>query len=69
MPLYDTVGINSKNGAATDYQGADVKYMGKGVYVDDLCVCYLTRHDYPSMVYFYRYEVFLNFVIRGGFEL
>ena len=38
MLLHDVVGINCKKGATTEYQGADVKYMGKGVYVDD-CVC------------------------------
>ena len=39
MPLHDAVGINCKNGATTEFQGADVKYIGKGVYVDDyVCV-------------------------------
>ena len=28
MPLHDAVGINCKNGATTEYQGADVKHMG-----------------------------------------
>ena len=28
MPLHDAVGINSKKGATTEYQGADVNYMG-----------------------------------------
>ena len=28
MPLFDVVGINFKNGATTEYQGVDVKYMG-----------------------------------------
>ena len=28
MPLHDVVGINSKNGATSECQGADVKYMG-----------------------------------------
>ena len=28
MPLHDAVGINCKNGTTTEYQGADVKYMG-----------------------------------------
>ena len=37
MTLHDAVGINCKMGAATAYQGADVKYMGNGVYVD-VCV-------------------------------
>ena len=37
MPLHDAVGINCKQGATTEYQGADVKYMGYGVRVDD-CV-------------------------------
>ena len=40
MPLHDAIGINCKKGATTENQGADVKYMGLGVYVDD-CVCYL----------------------------
>ena len=31
MPLHDAVGINCKNGAITEYQGADVKYVGYGV--------------------------------------
>ena len=26
--LHDTVGINWKNGATTDYHGADIEYMG-----------------------------------------
>ena len=28
MPLQDVVGINCKKGTTTEYQGADVKYMG-----------------------------------------
>ena len=28
MPFHDAIGINSKNGATTENQGADVKYMG-----------------------------------------
>ena len=35
MPLHDAVGINCKIIATTEYQGADVKYMGSGLYVDD----------------------------------
>ena len=35
MPLHDAVGINCENGATTEYQGADVKYRGYEVYVDD----------------------------------
>ena len=31
MPLHDAVGINCEEGAATEYQGADVKYMVKGL--------------------------------------
>ena len=38
MPLYDAVGMNCKKSAITENQGVGVKYMGKGVYVDD-CVC------------------------------
>ena len=39
MPLQDSVGINCTKGATTENQGANVKYMGKGVYVDDyVCV-------------------------------
>ena len=38
MPLHDAVGINGEKGTTTEYQGVDVKYMGKGVYVD-YCVC------------------------------
>ena len=41
MPLHDAVGINCKNGATTENQGSGVKYMGKGVYLDD-CVCFLS---------------------------
>ena len=36
--MHDAFGINCEKGAATEYQGADVKYMGQGVDVDD-CVC------------------------------
>ena len=49
MPVHDAVGINCKNGSTTENQGAHVKYLGYGVDLDD-CVCYLTRHDYPSLV-------------------
>ena len=28
MPLHDAVEINCKNGATTEYQGSDLKYMG-----------------------------------------
>ena len=28
MPLHDAVGINSKKGATTEYQSADVEYIG-----------------------------------------
>ena len=28
MPLHDALGINYKNAATTEYQGADVAYMG-----------------------------------------
>ena len=38
MQLHDAVEINCNKGATTEYQRADVKYMGLGVYVDD-CVC------------------------------
>ena len=38
MPLYDAVGINCKKGATTENEGADVQYMGLGVYVDDCVV-------------------------------
>ena len=39
MQLHDVVGINCKKGATIENQGIDVKYMDKGVYVDDgVCV-------------------------------
>ena len=38
MPLHDAVGINCEKGAASENQGAGVKYMGKGVYVGLLYV-------------------------------
>ena len=41
MPLHDAVGINFKKGVTTENQGSAVKYMGKGVYLDD-CVCVLS---------------------------
>ena len=41
MPLHDAVRINCKKGATNKNHGADVKYMGEGVYGDD-CACYLT---------------------------
>ena len=41
MPLHDAVGINCKKGATTENQGSGVKYMGKGVYLDD-CACVLS---------------------------
>ena len=45
MPLHDAVLINCKKGATAENLGLCVKYMGKGVYLDDcmcVCVCYLT---------------------------
>ena len=58
MPLHDAVEIICKKGA-TEYQCADVKYMGLGAYVDD-CVCVI-RLDITTalwwkekvMVYYY----------------
>ena len=38
MSLHDEVRINSKKGATTENQGSGVKYIGKGVDLDD-CVC------------------------------
>ena len=38
MPFHDAVEINCKKGTTTENQGADIKYMGYGVYVDD-CLC------------------------------
>ena len=40
MPLHDAVRINCKKGATqTEHLGADAKYMGKGVYVDNrVCI-------------------------------
>ena len=49
MPLHGEVGINCERGATTENKSVGGKHMGYGVYVDD-CVCYLTRHDYPSLV-------------------
>ena len=37
-PLHDAVGMNCKNGATTENQGSDVKYMGKGVMLMVMCV-------------------------------
>ena len=42
MQLHDVVGVNYEKGETTGNQGAGAKYMGKGVYVGRLCVCYLT---------------------------
>ena len=52
VPLHDAVGVNCKKSATTENQGAGVKYMGKWVYFGWLCVCvcYLSLHDYPSLV-------------------
>ena len=38
MPLHDAVGINCKKSETTENQCTDVKYMGYGVYLDDI-VC------------------------------
>ena len=48
-PGCDAVGINCKNGLTTNNQGTGVKYVGKEC-MSDGCVCYLTYHDYPSLV-------------------
>ena len=43
MPLHDAVGINCKKGETTENQGSAVKYMGKGVYLDNcVYVFYMT---------------------------
>ena len=43
MPLHDAVGINCKKDGTTENQGSGVKYMGKGVCLDDCaCVCVLS---------------------------
>ena len=36
MPLHDVVGINCKRGTTTKNEDSAVKYMGYGVYLDDL---------------------------------
>ena len=41
MLLHDVVGINCKKGATNENQGSAVKYVGKGVYLDD-SVCVLS---------------------------
>ena len=33
MPLHDAVGVNYKNGATSENQGAGVNYKGSGAYV------------------------------------
>ena len=38
MPLHQAVGINCEKGATTEYQGADVKYMGKGCMLMIMCL-------------------------------
>ena len=38
MPLHDAVQINCGKGAITENEGADVRYMGYGMYIDD-CLC------------------------------
>ena len=39
MPLHDAVGINCKEGATTEYHGADVKYIWtKGCMLMIVCV-------------------------------
>ena len=42
MLLHDAVGIKSKKDVITKYRGAGVNYMGWGVYIEWLWVCYLT---------------------------
>ena len=37
----------------------------KGCMLDD-CVCYLTRHDYPSLVVGESHGILLFFSIAGG---
>ena len=64
MPLRGAVRINCKKGATTEYQGADVKYMGLGVYVDDyVSVIRLDMSTPPwwrekVMVYYYIIIIF-----------
>ena len=50
MQLHDAVGVICKKGATIENQGIDVKYMDKGVYVDD-GVCVLSDlTSLPSLV-------------------
>ena len=63
MPLHDAVGINCKKVATTENQGAGVKYMVKGVYIGWLYVCYLTWHDYPSLVEWESHGILLYYLL------
>ena len=63
-PLHDAVGINCEKGATTENQGSGVKYGGWGgtVILMTECVCYLTWHDYPSLVEGESYAIFYSFI-------
>ena len=50
MPVHDAVGINCQMDATTKNQDSGVKYMAKGCILMIVWVCYLTWHDYPSLV-------------------
>ena len=61
MPLHDTVGTNYKKCETIENQGAGVKDIGKGVYVDNCVVVISLDMATPPwwiekvMVYYYYY--------------
>ena len=60
MPLHAAVGINCKKGATIENQGADVKYMGYAVYIDDcMCVIKLDMTNPP----WWREKVMVYYII------
>ena len=68
MPLHDAVGINCRNGATTENQGSVSSILAKGCVLMFVHVCYLTRHEHPSLVeekvmVYYYYSKQSNYII------
>ena len=50
MPLHDAIGINRKKGATTETRSRCQVYELRSEYMLMIVCCYLTWHDYPSLV-------------------
>ena len=60
-PLHDAIGINCKNGQLLKIKAQVSSIWAKGCILMTVCVCYLTWHDYPSLVEGESHSILLYF--------